>query len=82
MLAGSLRCVGFPSGGVRALRGRADGVKRIRFGSVAALGTLGSVELDHDLIAPLEVSGQASTMAAGPFDRPDSQRSLLVSELH
>jgi len=46
------------------------------------VGSLGSVELDHDLVEVCQMPGQASAMATGPFDRPGPQHSVFAGELH
>ena len=49
---------------------------------MATLGAFGAVELDHDLLAALQVPGQPGAVAAGALDRPRPQRRVLVGELH
>jgi hypothetical protein len=54
----------------------------VGLGAVATLGALGAVELDHHLLAALQVPRQPGTVAAGALDGPRPQRGLLVGELH
>jgi len=59
-----------------------DRVQRVGLRAVAPLGSLGSVELDHDLGEVAQVAAQAGTVATGSFDRPGPQRGVFAGELH
>jgi hypothetical protein len=64
----------------QGLTGRPGGVQRVGLGAVAAGSSLGSVQLDHLLGLSLQEPGQASTVAASAFDRPDPLARLLVGQ--
>jgi hypothetical protein len=49
---------------------------------VATLGALRPVELDHDLLAALEMSCQSGAVTAGALGRPRPQSRVLVGEPH
>lgn len=66
----------------KCLAGGADRVERVGLGAVTSLGAFGAVELDDDLVAALEVPGQAGAVTAGALDRRRAQGSVLVDELH
>src|SRR3954452_10802984 len=64
------------------LAGGTDRIERIRLRPVAARSRLRAVQLDDDLRDLQQVPTQASTVAAGPLDRPGPQRRVVTRELH
>jgi hypothetical protein len=69
-------------GAGEGLAGGTDRVQWVGLRAVASLGPLWSVELDHDLLAPFEVSCQSGAVAPGALDRPRPQHRVLVGELN
>jgi hypothetical protein len=59
-----------------------DRIERVGLRAVAPRGSLGSVQLDHDLCEVEQMAAQTGTMASGPFDRPGPQRGVFARELH
>lgn len=59
---------------------RPDRVERIGLGSVAALGSLGSVELDDELVVLREVSCKTRAVAPCALDRPGAKTRVLIRE--
>ena len=59
-----------------------DRNERVGLRAVAPRSPLGSVQLDHDLGEVEQVAAQASTVTAGPFDRPDPKHGVRAGELH
>jgi hypothetical protein len=53
----------------QGLTGGPGGVQRVGLGAVAAGGSLGPVQLHHSFGMGMQEPGQASTVAAGAFDR-------------
>ena len=64
----------------QGLTGGPGGIQRVGLGAVAAGGSLGPVQLHHLLGVGMQESGQASTVAAGAFDRPHALARLLVGQ--
>ena len=64
----------------QGLSGGPDGTERVGLGAVAALGPLGPVELDDQLLA--EVAGETCPVATCASDGPGPQARVLIGEGH
>jgi len=49
---------------------------------MAPAGTLGAVQLQHQLVSPGQQPGQPGTVPAGALDRPGPQHRMLAGEVH
>jgi hypothetical protein len=56
----------------------ADRVEGVGLGAVASGRTVRAVELDHQLVTAVEVSGEPGAVAAGALDRPGSKSRVSI----